>query len=310
MQSIEVKVTGNAEKVEAWELGIGFSEGEIEIPNSKRGTDSAEGEDDASVAIGPFMKMGREDDSLRDGSMMSVLILLRKHKLYAKESKCSFGQTKVEYLGYIITKEGVSTDPSKVESMVKWPIPKTLKKLRGFLGLTGYYRKFVKNYGLVSKPLTNLLRKDGFKWSQEAEEAFHHLKQSMSTTPVLALPDFTLPFEIETDASGVGVGAVLMQKGRPIAYMSKALCARNQCLSIYEKEFLAVLMAIQRWRHYLQGHKFIIKTDQQALKHLLDQKGTDSAEGEDDASVVIGPFQKMGREDDPLRDGSMMSVRD
>lgn len=204
--------------------------------------------------------------------LQKVLSLLRKNSLFAKQSKCQFGVTNIEYLGHIISSEGVSTNPQKVESMVNWPTPKTVKQLRGFLGLTGYYRKFVQGYGIISKPLTSLLKKNQFKWSSEAKEAFIILKKAMSTAPVLALPDFTKPFVLETDASGYGVGAVLMQEGKPIAYMSKTLCPKNQALSVYEREFLAVLMAIQKWRNYLSGHKFIIRTDQQALKHLLDQR--------------------------------------
>lgn len=195
----------------------------------------------------------------------AILTLLRTHQLYAKRSKCHFGQTKIEYLGHIISCDGVSTDPEKISSMTTWPRTKTLKQLRGFLGLTGYYRKYVKNYGQISGPLTKLLRKDGFVWSEDAEVAFNHLKRAMSTTPVLTLPDFFKPFVIETNASGQGIGAVLMQEGSPLSFLSKTLCPRNQSLSIYEREFLAVLMAIQKWKHYLQGRRFIIRTDQQSL---------------------------------------------
>ncbi|KAL2232583.1 UNVERIFIED_CONTAM: putative mitochondrial protein [Sesamum indicum] len=167
---------------------------------------------------------------------------------------------------------GVAINPQKIESMVNWPTPTTVKALRGFLGLTGYYRKFIKGYGTISKPLTELLKKDGFVWNQEAEEAFKNLKRIMTTTPVLAMPDFSQPFTVETDACGKGIEAVLMQNGRPITYLSKALSLKNMGLSIYEKEFLALLLAVTKWRHYLQDRQFIIKTDQRSLKHILDQR--------------------------------------
>ncbi|XP_027166158.1 uncharacterized protein LOC113766138 [Coffea eugenioides] len=201
-----------------------------------------------------------------------VLETLRKHSLYAKMSKCSFGQNQVEYLRHIITSEGVETDPSKVEAMLSWPAPTCLKALRGFLGLTGYYRRFVKGYGEIAKPLTELLKKDQFAWSATAESAFQRLKTAMSRTPVLALPDFSKPFLLETDASQVAIGAVLMQQGRPIAYHSQALGQKNQTRSTYEKELLSLITAVQKWKHYLMGNHFIIKTDHESLKYLLDQK--------------------------------------
>lgn len=136
--------------------------------------------------------------------------------------------------------------------------------------MAGYYRKFVKNFGIICKLLTNLLKKgETFCWTQSHEEAFNLLKSALSTTPVLALPDFTKPFTIETDASDKGVGAVLQQGGHPIAYISRALGPKNQMLSTYEKECLAILLAVEHWRSYLQQGEFVILTDQKSSHTLM-----------------------------------------
>ena len=203
--------------------------------------------------------------------LASVLEKLREHQLYMKASKCSFAQTKLEYLGHIISDVGVATDPSKIEAMLKWPEPTTVTKLRGFLGLTGYYRKFVHHYGLIAQPLTQLLKKKQFHWSPEAQQAFDQLKQAMTTTPVLALPNFTEPFVVETDRSDVGIGAVLMQHGQPVAYLSNALAKHHKQLSIYKKEFLALIMVVEKWRQYLQHQEFTIRTDHKSLNYLTEQ---------------------------------------
>ncbi|PNX85959.1 retrotransposon-related protein, partial [Trifolium pratense] len=147
-----------------------------------------------------------------------VLLILQKHGLVANKKKCQFGQQSIEYLGHLINGTGVAVDPNKVVSVTNWPIPKNVKGVRGFLGLAGYYRKFIRNYGKIAKPLTELTKKDAFVWSDEAYKAFESLKKSLTTAPVLALPDFSKEFIIECDASGGGIGAILMQSKRPIAY--------------------------------------------------------------------------------------------
>lgn len=201
-----------------------------------------------------------------------VLDKLREHQLFAKESKCAFAQTTIEYLGHIISSAGVATNSTKTQAMQNWPVPTTTTELRGFMGLTGYYRKFVQHYGIIAKPLTQLLTKKGFQWNDQAQQAFEKLKQAMMNTPVLALPNFDHPFSIETDACDTGIGAVLVQNAHPIAYFSKALGVRNQQLSTYEKEFLAVMMAIDKWRAYLQRGPFTIVTDHKSLCNLEDQQ--------------------------------------
>lgn len=203
--------------------------------------------------------------------LAEVFQLLQENKLYVKSSKCSFACVSLEYLGHIISADGVATDPKKTEAMLKWPQPTTITELRGFLGLTGYYRKFVRNYAIIARPLTNLLKKKGFVWSEVATTAFLALKEAMVSTPVLQLPDFQKQFVIETDACDLGIGAVLMQDHHPLAFLSKPLSTAHQQLSIYEKEFLALLMAVERWRPYLQRGEFVIKTDHHSLCYLEDR---------------------------------------
>jgi hypothetical protein len=160
------------------------------------------------------------------GHLAITLGLLRENKLLAKRSKCKFRCLEVDYLGHICLGEGVRADQGKIQAMIECPLPKTVKSLRGFLGLTGYYRKFIKNYGTISAPLTSLLKKNSFEWNTDVEHAFQLLKEAITQVPVLALPNFTQSFVIECDASGIGVGAVLMQNKRPIAFLSKVLKGR------------------------------------------------------------------------------------
>jgi hypothetical protein len=203
--------------------------------------------------------------------LAAILKLLQDNQFFVKPSKCSFAQTELEYLGHIVSADGVATDPRKTQAMQSWPRPTTITELRGFLGLTGYYRKFVKGYGIIAKPLSNLLKKKEFSWNSKADAAFLQLKEAMVSTPVLALPNFQRQFVVETYACDTGIGAVLMQDGHPVAFLSKALSVQHRALSIYEKEFLALLMAVERWRPYLQRNEFVIKTNHHSLTYLEEQ---------------------------------------
>jgi hypothetical protein len=157
----------------------------------------------------------------------------------------------------------VATNPSKVAIVQKWPSPTSVKELRSFLGLAGYYRRFVKNFGIIARPLNDLLKKG---------TQFQLLELALVSALVLALLNFNEPFVVETDASDYRIGAVLQQQGHPLAYVSKTLGPRIQGLSTYEKESLAILLVVDQWKAYLQPAEFIIQTDHRSLNHLTNQK--------------------------------------
>lgn len=178
--------------------------------------------------------------------LRQVLELLQKDKWQVKLSKCVFAQHQLKYLGHVISEQGVATDPNKIRAVNQWPVPASVKELRSFLGLAGYYHRFVRNFGLITRPLNDLLKKGAiFSWTTVHDQAFLAIKQALTSGPVLALPDFSKPFCVETDASGSGIGAVLTQAGHPLAYLSKSLCPHSQGLSAYEKEYLAILLALE-----------------------------------------------------------------
>ncbi|XP_024019766.1 uncharacterized protein LOC112091134 [Morus notabilis] len=179
--------------------------------------------------------------------LRQVLQVLREHQFFVKRSKCTFGQTSIEYLGHIVSNYGVSMDLAKVKAMLEWPVPNNLKELRGFLGLTGYYRRFVRSYATIASPLTDLLKKDTFAWTSVAQSAFDTFKAAMTSAPVLALPNFVAEFVVETDASNFGIGAVLLKSDHHIAYFSKKLSPRMQHTSVYVRELYAITEAVKKW---------------------------------------------------------------
>lgn len=201
----------------------------------------------------------------------AVLQLLREHQLFLKRSKCHFGEEKVANLGHVVSAAGVAMDDSKIKAVLDWLRPRMVRALRGFLGLVGYYRKFIKDFSSIAVPLTNLL-KEGFMWSEAATLAFDRLKTALTTTPILQLPDFGATFIVECDGSGTGFGGVLHQGEGAIAFFSKAISARHAKLAAYERELIGLVYAVRHWRPYLWGQPFRVLTDHFSLKYLLDQR--------------------------------------
>jgi hypothetical protein len=174
-----------------------------------------------------------------------VLNALRAHSLHLKRSKCSFGTTAVAYLGHVISEGGVAMDAEKVTAVAAWPQPRSMRGRRGFLGLTGYYRNIIPEFGLTVAPLTRLLRRDAFTWDDDAEAAFEALKGALTSGPVLQMPDFSKSFVLDCDASGVGFGAVLHQTTAPLAYFNKPFAAHHLKLAAYDRGLIGLVQAVR-----------------------------------------------------------------
>jgi len=183
--------------------------------------------------------------------LRAVLDVLHAHHLHLKRAKCAFATRAVHYLGHVISEAGVSMDVSKVEAVQSWPQPRSARGLRGFLGLAGYFRRFIQDFGAIAAPLTQLLRKNAFQWSAEAAAAFDALKGALSSAPVLHLPDFSKEFMVDCDASGSGFGAVLHQGAGPLAFYSRPFAARHLKVAAYERELIGLVHAVRHWRPYL-----------------------------------------------------------
>ncbi|KAG7559493.1 Zinc finger CCHC-type [Arabidopsis thaliana x Arabidopsis arenosa] len=205
--------------------------------------------------------------------LRKVLNVLRKERLFGNFKKCSFCSNDVVFLGFVVSSQGIQVDESKIKAIQDWPSPKTVGEVRSFHGLAGFYRRFVRDFSTIAAPLTEVIKKDvGFKWEQAQEDAFQLLKHKLTHAPLLVLPDFMKTFEIECDASGVGIGAVLMQEKKPIAFFSEKLGGATLNYPTYDKEFYALVRALQTWQHYLWPKEFVIHTDHQSLRHLKSQQ--------------------------------------
>ncbi|KAJ9563965.1 hypothetical protein OSB04_009125 [Centaurea solstitialis] len=195
-----------------------------------------------------------------------VFEVLRSQKLYGKLEKCEFFSPKVTFLGYVVSKDGISVDESKVAAIKSWPVPSSATEVRSFHGLASFYRRFVKNFSTIVAPLSECTKQGSFEWTQSTQNAFEKIKECLCTSPILALPDFNQLFEVECDAR-----VVLVQNKRPIAYFSEKLNDSKKNYSTYDKEFYAIVRALDYWSHYLRPKQFVLHSDHQALKHINGQ---------------------------------------
>ena len=204
--------------------------------------------------------------------LRAVLAVLKEEQLYAYLAKCTFCTDKVVFLGFVVSSQGVEVDEEKTKAVREWVAPQNVSQVRSFLGLAGFYRRFVKDFNTIAALINELMKKGvAFKCKAVQEKAFQELKDKLTSTPQLALPSFGKTFEIECDASGIGIGGVFMQEGRSIAYFSEKLSGSTLNYSVYDKELYALVRALESWQHYLWPKEFVIHFDHESLKHLKGQ---------------------------------------
>ena len=202
-----------------------------------------------------------------------MLQLLRDHQLYAKFSKCEFWLTKVRFLGHVVSASGVSVDPEKVEAVMSWERPKSVFEIRSFLGLAGYYRRFNEDFSRLATPMTRLTQNEvKFDWDDQCEKAFQELKMRLTIAPILIVPDRGQGYTVYCDASRAGLGCVLMQSGRVVAYGSRQLKNHEQNYPTHNMELAAVVFALKIWCHYLYGEQFEVYSDHKSLKYIFTQR--------------------------------------
>ena len=202
-----------------------------------------------------------------------VLGILREKQLYAKLSKCEFWMDEVQFLGHVICAQGIAVDWAKVEAVIKWKSPKSAMEIRSFVGLVGYYKRFIKGFSKIVVPLTQLTQKDQpFTWTNKCEECFQELKRRLTNAPILVIPDVGKPFEVYCDSSYLGLGCVLMQEKKAVAYASRQLKVHERNYPTHDLELAAIVFALKILRHYLYGAQFRVFNDHKILKYLFDQK--------------------------------------
>jgi hypothetical protein len=201
-----------------------------------------------------------------------ILEKLRSNKLYAKFSKCEFWLTEVAFLGHVISVGGVLVDPGKVKDVLNWMPPTTALEIQSFLGFTGYYHRFIKDFSKIAKPMMKLLEKNkAFEWTAECQASFEELRKRLTSALVLVLLDLTKKFDIYCDASRRGLGCVLMQVGQVVCYASRQLRKHEENYPTHDIELAAVVHALKIWRHYLIGHCCKIYSDHKSLKYIFTQ---------------------------------------
>jgi hypothetical protein len=209
--------------------------------------------------------------------LRTVLEILKENQFYAKPTKCHFGMKEVKFLGHIVGSGGIRPDPAKVQAVQEWPRPKDVQQVRQFLGLTNYFRKFIKDYAGTANPLVKLTHKTANvqkQWSKEHTEAFEALKEALVSAPLLVHPDYSKPFELVSDASLIGTGAVLLQEGRVVAYTSKKFSAAERNYTTTEHEMLGVVRALEEWRCHFTGSAEDLKlvTDHNPITYFDSKK--------------------------------------
>jgi hypothetical protein len=215
-----------------------------------------------------YSKMEEEHDE----HLRIVLQTLRKHKLYAKFNKCGFYQKEIQYLGHVISSEGTVVDLEKIKSIMEWPVPKDVVDIWSFIGITGYYRRFIEGFSKIAYPITSLQKKGTkFNWSQKSQDNFNKMKELLTSTPILKVADPYKDFIVCVDASREGLGGVLTQEGHMICYESRKLKEHERNYVTHDLELAAVIHDLKMWRHYIMGRKFLLLTDNSGVKYLFIQ---------------------------------------